>query len=144
MAGKQCAIIRDGYNFDGDTNAVDGLCPDIKFKFRPMSNMDQAMWLDAEEKNKDSRECVVNAQSEVIARQLVSWDAEEMTADGKYKPAEINEESIKLLPSEVFSQLLNIVVGFIQRTDKLRKKAIEKANTESEPKKSELEESEKN
>ena len=76
MAGKQCAIIRDGYNFDGDTKEVAGLCPVIKVKFRPMTNLDQAIWLDSEEKVQDNREEVVRAQASTIARQLVSWNAE--------------------------------------------------------------------
>ena len=149
MAGKQCAIIRDGYNFDGDTKKIDDVCPVIKIKFRPMTNFEQAIWLESEEKNKDSRKGIAQSQAETIEKLLVSWDAEEMTDGGKYKPAEINSETLLCLPSEVFSQLLNIVVGFTPRTEKLREEAKSEAKANAkkaiaEAKKTELEESEKN
>jgi len=156
MAGKQCAIIRDGYNFDGDIVAdVDGEYPAINFKFRPLTSLERAVFTDDESKagenKKAIKESMARVQAEIIAKHITEWDAEEITADGKYQKAEITAGNALLLPSRAFNQLLFIATGLIDRTEKLRKKTREKAKkeakeaeAEAEAKKTELEESEKN
>jgi len=129
MAKKKmlCAVINDGYTFDGETDASD-TCPSIKFQFRPFSGLDRAEWVDREEKASFKEKAILRA--EILADHLTGWDAQMPAEGGKYQEAPITEENVLAIDQVPFVQMFSILIGQEKRTAKMRKS--DEPNTELE------------
>jgi len=119
MGQMKCAVINDGYTFEGDTDAGDTF-PCVKFKFRPFTHMERVTWLDAEREAGESMVKKAEIQAEILKSHVVSWDAQETTPEGKYKKSEITEENMFSLPQDTFQQMVVIILGWEERTAKMR------------------------
>jgi len=133
MSNMKCAVIRDGYTFDGDTNATE-TCPAIKFKFRPCTHLDKAQWIESESEADESYVKRAEAQLDLLEKHIVSWDAKEFTEDGKVMDSPVTRESLAGLPSDPFQMLLLIVVDREGRTAKIRKSNDEKDSLDEQEK----------
>lgn len=92
-------FITDGYTEDGYIAGVPGVMPALRFRFRPATSLERGMVADAA--RGDAKQ-YHQTLSEVIAKHLVSWDAE----------VEISTKYVEILKPAAFDVLGNIVLGY--------------------------------
>lgn len=99
------AFIDDDYNETGRIAAVEGLHPEVRFSYRPMTAQEWMRCLsECEGKTLiESRE----VQAKWLTKKLISWDIRDRS--GNPVPATV-EKSLKL-HAPVFHRLFNIVAG---------------------------------
>lgn len=89
--------IHDGYTIDGYIAASRGLCPDLRFRYRPVLSQDRAV-IQAEIEKADPRK-QESLAAQVIANRVESWDLQ--------KPKALNSTETESIPLEC-SEILRI------------------------------------
>ena len=146
MSKMKCAVISDGYTFDGDV-AGGETYPALNFKFRPLTHIERATLMQEENDCKEDEVKIARLRAKIISTHIVSWDAKAMNEEGTIVDCEIDATNTLNLNTTIFGTTYCVVGGIMERTEKLRKKQIDdvKKKLEGDAKPdSELETEEKN
>lgn len=109
MAGK--VVIDDGFTLDGTIPARGNLYPEVKFKYRPASPIDQYEFQLAD---KDTGKKYLAATIKLLLKYLVSWDVTE-NKPGIDLPQEIKitEQTLCKTNPVILDLLRNHITGYL-------------------------------
>ena len=98
----------DGYTEKGYIAPVSGLCPEIRFEFRPTKQLEREQYTEQMRKISPGNSSAANHVScNFLAKKLVSWNLTD--SDGNNVP--ISAEIVGKLKAFVFDRLFLIVLG---------------------------------
>ena len=100
-------LVGDGFDLDGVVEAIPGLCPEVRFKYRP------ALDLALDKVNMAiSAEARYAAKAEAIAAHLIG-PLQAVNDDKTLEAVVMTADTIKQLPAPVFRAIYSHVMGFV-------------------------------